>query len=140
MNSSMPSVGASTREERWAAGGPGCSWWAIVAASMCRFWLLGWAREVTGVPGAPPSAVLGHDGDEQVAALLTRLGGRLLLELDEQRVARRGAVGDRERDVEGEPLRVDVGDDVLDRQPRGLTHALDQVAPEPARAGRRVGR
>src|SRR5579859_8113609 len=34
MKSSIPSVGASTREERCAGGGPWCSAWAIAAASM----------------------------------------------------------------------------------------------------------
>src|SRR5947209_8104936 len=34
MKRSIPSVGASTREERCAGGGPWCSAWAIDAASM----------------------------------------------------------------------------------------------------------
>src|ERR1700759_3176974 len=36
MNSSIPSVGASTREDRFAGGGPGCSAWAIEAGSMAN--------------------------------------------------------------------------------------------------------
>ena len=34
MKSSIPSVAGSTREERWAGGGPWCSAWAIEAASI----------------------------------------------------------------------------------------------------------
>src|ERR1035438_6178709 len=44
MNSSIPSVGACTREERWAGGGPWCSTWAIDAASIGLLLLGGGGR------------------------------------------------------------------------------------------------
>ena len=70
----------------------------------------------------------------------SRLGlGRLGLERVEQLVAARGAVGHRQRDVEREPLGVDVGHHVLDRQPGGLADPLDQVAALPPRAVLGIG-
>ena len=213
MKSSIPSSWGSTREDRFAGGGPWCSWsaWAIEAASMAlltrrprrlggldvldglvrgaahaldevgaqpararrgqgrdddvvdaeelqrvhdrrvRIGVADHARadQVGGAgavdhlrqagPGAargdPVAALLGHDEDEEVA-----LGRRARLELLEERGGGGGAVGDGEGDAEGQALLVEVDDDVVDRAPGGLGDALDEVAPQPARGGRRVRR
>ena len=63
--------------------------------------------------GDAVAALLGHDEDEDVA--LELVGARL--ERLEQRRRGGGAVGDDERDAEGQALLVEVDDDVLDRQP-----------------------
>ena len=210
MNSSIPSVGASTREERCAAGGPWCSAWATDAASKacsptrrgfggscarrarraCRC-----AAHALDQVGAQPAGLglrEGRDHDVVDAEVLQRVHDRrvrirvadhargvqpaarrrsstsfsrvrarrvsrpsppswgtssrnsragrpaclvgLALERLEQLVAAGGAVGDGERDVEREPLGVDVRDHVRHRQPGRLAHAVEQVAAQPARA------
>src|SRR5690348_14999863 len=42
MKSSMPRTGGSTRDERWAGGGPCCSAWLTAAASKLMVWGLQW--------------------------------------------------------------------------------------------------
>ena len=82
------------------------------------------------------AALLGHNRDEQVALAV---GGLLLEPLDEL-LAAGGFVGDHERHAEGQALVLEVGDDVLDRQPRGVVDAFDQIASHPAGVRDRVGR
>ena len=86
--------------------------------------------------GDAVAALLGHDEDEDVALELVGAG----LERLEQGGGGGGAVGDREGDAEGQALLVEVDDDVLDGHPGRLGDALDEVAPQPARRRRRVGR
>src|SRR5436305_2651619 len=189
MKSSIPSVGASTREERCAGGGPWCSWVTAAASTASGGRRLGLGvdhvldRFAGGAPHAldqisaqpaglrlregrdhdvvdaeglkrvhhrgvririadhpggveaahpqpvehelqprarpprrlPVAALLGHDKDEQLPALVApRLLGPLAQRL-EQLVSRGGAVRDRQRDVERKSLRVDVVDDMGDR-------------------------
>ena len=79
------------------------------------------------------AAVLRDDDDEAVGPSAARRLSAL-----EQRLAADRLVGDHERHVERQALGVEVDDDVLDRQAGRLLHALDQVAPQPAGARRRV--
>ncbi len=72
--------------------------------------------------------LLGHDRDEQVALAV----GGLLAEALDQLLPAGGPVGHHERDAERQALLLEVGDDVLDRQRRGVVDAVDQIPPQPA--------
>ena len=88
--------------------------------------------------GDAVAALLGHDEDEHVA-LAAR--PRFAFSASSRPVEAAVRLATDERDVEGQALLVEVDDDVLDRAGRVASRdALDEVAAQPARRRRRVGR